>query len=103
MTDSTIADSSSLPGLAVRIRAEHEATAATLKDSIEHALQAGALLIEAKRQLESGWRPWLAEQCAFSEDTANRYMRFAKHYQRDRYYHEDLTVTETAAILVWGR
>jgi DNA-directed RNA polymerase subunit L len=50
----------SLDELAVRIRAEHEATVAAIKNGVEHAIVAGKLLLEAKAQLKHGrWSPWL--------------------------------------------
>jgi hypothetical protein len=44
--------SNSLTDLAARIRAEHEATAASLKRGAEDAMAAGKLLIDAKAQLK---------------------------------------------------
>jgi hypothetical protein len=71
--------SNSLTDLASRIRAEHEASAVAMKRSLEHAMAAGALLLEAKAQLKHGqWGPWLAEHCAMSDRTARLYMRLAK-------------------------
>src|SRR5437660_94580 len=72
--------SNSLAELAARIRAEHEATADSLKRSVEHAMAAGDLLLEAKAQLKHGqWLPWLSEHCAMSERTAQLYMQIAKN------------------------
>lgn len=48
------AGDNSLPDLAHRIRAEHEALAVALKDSVRHAIAAGELLIEAKAKLGHG-------------------------------------------------
>ena len=44
--------SNSLTDLAARIRTYHEATVAALKSGVEFAMNAGDLLIEAKRQLK---------------------------------------------------
>src|SRR5690348_11012067 len=72
--------SNSLTSLAARIRVEHEAMAIALKRGAEHAMNAGALLIEAKAQLKHGeWLPWLAEHCAIPERTARLYMRLARN------------------------
>ena len=72
--------SNSLTDLAARIRAEHEATADALKSSVEHAMAAGDLLIEAKAQVKHGqWLPWLTEHCAMSDRTARLYMQLARH------------------------
>jgi len=52
MTD--IERSNSLTDLAHRIKAEHEAIKASLRESVQHAFAAGQLLIEAKEQLKHG-------------------------------------------------
>jgi hypothetical protein len=68
----------SLTDLASRIRAEHDATAASLKRGAEHAMAAGQLLIAAKKQLKHGaWLPWLRDHCVMPERTARLYMRLA--------------------------
>jgi hypothetical protein len=100
-----LARSNSLVDLAARIKAEHEATAAALKDSVAHAMAAGDLLIEAKAQLAHGqWLPWLTEHCAISERTAQLYMRTAKHRTtieaRIRNGVADLSLNEATAMLV---
>jgi hypothetical protein len=70
----------SLTDLAHRIRAEHEATAASLKRGAEHAMAAGQLLIAAKKQLKHGaWLPWLRDHCAMPERTARLYMRLSSN------------------------
>jgi ABC-type uncharacterized transport system ATPase component len=75
--------SNSLTDLAARIRAEHEATIIALGHSIQHAMAAGDLLIEAKAQLKHGqWLPWLKEHCAVSDRTARLYMRLARRRSR---------------------
>ena len=74
------AGSNSLPELAARIRAEHEATGDALKSSVEHGIAAGELLIEAKAKVQHGqWLPWLRDNCEMSERTAQLYMRLAKN------------------------
>ena len=68
----------SLDDLATRIRTEHAAVSIALKQSLEHAMVAGDLLIEAKRQVSHGeWLPWLSDHCMISERTAQLYMRVA--------------------------
>jgi Protein of unknown function (DUF3102) len=94
-----------LVDLAARIRVEHEATATALKRSVEHAMAAGDLLIEAKAQLKHGqWLPWLTEHCALSERTAQLYMRTAKHRAtiegQIRNGVADLSLNEAAALLM---
>jgi N6-adenosine-specific RNA methylase IME4 len=72
--------SNSLTDLAARIRREHEAAAGRFKLALQHAMAAGALLIEAKAQLSHGqWLPWLRDYCRVPERTAQLYMRLAEH------------------------
>jgi DUF3102 family protein len=74
--------SNSLTDLAARIRAEHEATKASLKRGAEHAMGAGELLIDARKQVRHGeWLPWLRDHCAMPERTARLYMRLASNRQ----------------------
>ncbi len=49
-----IAQSNSLADLAARIRAEHKATDAALKSSVEHAMAVGDLLIGQRRGIRDG-------------------------------------------------
>jgi hypothetical protein len=71
--------SNSLPELAARIRAEHEAAGTAMKRGVEHAIAAGDLLIEAKSKLKHGqWLPWLTENCMMSGRTAQLYIRTAR-------------------------
>jgi hypothetical protein len=66
-----VAGDNSLPDLAARIKAEHEAVSTALKESVRHAIAAGELLIEAKDRLKHGeWLPWLKDHCTISERTA---------------------------------
>jgi hypothetical protein len=49
------------------------------RDRTTNMLHIGALLIEAKEQLDrGGWLPWLADNFSASEDTAERYMSTAR-------------------------
>jgi hypothetical protein len=98
--------SNSLADLAARIRAFHEAAAEGLRRSVENAMAAGDLLIEAKAQLKHGqWLPWLRDHCAMSERTAQLYMRCAKNRaaieeQAKSATVADLTLNEAAAVLM---
>jgi hypothetical protein len=61
-----------LADLATRIKAAHAAVGTALK----HALEAGNLLIEAKRLVRHGeWLSWVEEHCEISERTAQAYMQ----------------------------
>ena len=79
MTDVT--KSNSLTDLAARIRSSHEAVQFALKSAVEHAMNTGDMLREAKDQLRlhGQWQPWIREHCQFSERTARLYMRLAKN------------------------
>jgi hypothetical protein len=101
----SVEQSNYLPELAARIRAEHQATADALKSSVEHGIAAGELLIEAKAKVPHGqWLPWLKENCAMSERTAQLYMRLAKNRkeieEQIRNDVADLTMAEAAALLM---
>ncbi len=100
-----VASSNFLADLAGRIKIEHTAVSAALKDSVTHAIAAGELLIEAKAQLVHGqWLPWLRDHCTMSERTAQLYMRCAKNRGaiegQIRNGVADLSLNEAAAILM---
>jgi hypothetical protein len=106
MTDD-VSTSNSLVDLAARIKAEHEAVSAALKESVRHAIVAGELLIEAKGKLAHGqWLPWIQDHCTISERTAQLYMRVAKNRVeienqiRNDDCGFDLTLNEAAALLM---
>jgi hypothetical protein len=67
------------PGsLSDRINAEHRQLKDCLIRGAHHAVNAGALLWQAKRQCVHGrWLEWIAENCEFSERTAQLYMKLA--------------------------
>ena len=65
--------SNSLADLAARIKIEHTAVSVSLKQSVQHGIAAGALLLEAKAKLNKHgqWLPWLRDHCSMSERTAS--------------------------------
>jgi Protein of unknown function (DUF3102) len=73
--------SNSLADLAARIKAEHQTINTALKNIVRHAILAGELLIEAKKQFtkHGEWLPWLSKYCSLTERTAQRYMRVARN------------------------
>jgi DUF3102 family protein len=74
----TAVDSDRLPTLAAEIRVAHEAVLTAAQSAVERAIEAGKLLIEAKRSLDhSEWLPWLKE-AGISPRTAQKYMRLAQ-------------------------
>jgi hypothetical protein len=71
--------SNSLTDLAARIRSEHDAATGAMRRTLEHAMAAGDLLLEAKAQLKHGqWGPWLAEHCGVPYSTSALYMKLAR-------------------------
>ena len=51
----------------------------------EAVYEIGRCLLEAKAQLRHGeWLPWLRDEAAFSEASAQRYMRLAREYGESR-------------------
>jgi len=69
-----------LPDLSGRINEAHHACTEAMNAGLQHAIEAGKLLIEAKSQCGHGkWLPWLAERCPdISTRTAQLYMRVAR-------------------------
>jgi hypothetical protein len=101
-SDDDLCFSNSLTDLVHRIKAEHEAYGAAAKKGIEHAMAAGALLVEAKGQVKHGqWLPFL-RACGVSERTAQLHMRLARNREtiEDKYESvADLTLRSAAALL----
>jgi hypothetical protein len=106
-TDKSITDlsrSNSLVDLAAKIKAAHTAVDTALKQSLQHAMEAGKLLIQAKAEVPHGqWLPWLRDHCAISERTAQLYMRVANNREdielQIRNDVADLTLSQAAAVL----
>jgi Protein of unknown function (DUF3102) len=66
--------------LAKRINEEHRRCEGAVSAALEHAMNAGDLLSEAKAGLPHGaFGAWLAENFAGSDRTARAYMRVASH------------------------
>lgn len=71
--------SNRLPTLAAEIRKAHADVQEAAKTAAERAIDAGNALIEAKALCGHGeWLPWLRENCALAERTAQLYMKVAK-------------------------
>ncbi len=68
--------------ITTRINEEHSRAFSKARDALSHARNAGELLIEAKSLLKHGeWGNWLAENVAFTERTAQSYMRLARNWE----------------------
>ena len=80
MLDRTDYSAIALDNLAQRIDAEHHAVATALQSALAHAISAGEMLIEAKRQFgqHGQWLPWLKANCEVPARTATHYMALAR-------------------------
>jgi hypothetical protein len=69
-----------LPTLASEIRKAHASAGDFQRRSLEQAMKAGEMLLEAKALVGHGrWLPWLREHCQLAERTAQLYMKLAKN------------------------
>ncbi|SRR5579883_153170 len=65
--------------LAEHINDAHKRCSQALRDGLQHALEAGRLLLEAKEEVPHGqWIPWIETHCDFALRTAQAYMKIAK-------------------------
>jgi len=70
-----------LATLAEQINHHHAECESAMQAGLEHALEAGRLLVEAKGQCPHGaWGKWLADSFEASERTAQRYMMIATRW-----------------------
>jgi hypothetical protein len=69
-----------LPTLADRINAEHRAVQGAVKSALEHAMNAGSLLREARAECPYGtWQAWVDDNFDGSLRTAQIYMYLSRH------------------------
>jgi Protein of unknown function (DUF3102) len=71
-----------LDALAKEVSKHLQASAAAAQNFLEHAIAAGDALIRAKAQVKHGdWLKWLKllKSCDLSPNTAERYMKLARH------------------------
>lgn len=73
------AENSQLAPLAKKINDATNSAEASVRTSMDRALEAGALLTEAKKLVQHGeWENWLTANCDVAPRTAQAYMRLAK-------------------------
>jgi hypothetical protein len=97
---SPVEGSNYLVDIAARIKVEHQAVAASLKRSIDHAIAAGELLLEAKDQIPHGqWLPWLEQHCGVTPRAAQMYMRVATYRAAIELKYEDISHLTIAGAL----
>ena len=88
-------DHQSLDQLALQIKDSATTTTKAANNAAEGALITGALLIEAKKQLQHGeWETWVTTNCDVALRTAQAYMRLAKSLPQ-----LDATNTQRVALL----
>jgi hypothetical protein len=76
-------DNKTLVSLAEQINTEHGLFVEAARKSLEHALNCGVLLLQAKKSLKHGeYTAWIQDNCNFSERTARLYTYLATN--RDR-------------------
>lgn len=94
----------SLADLARDINAAHQEAEGACRASVQHALEAGRLLLEAKKRVgHGGWLPWLRENVQVAERTVQAYTRLAKRWSTVEAKAQrvaDLTFREALALLV---
>jgi hypothetical protein len=87
--------------LAKKINKELEKCTELSRPFFQHAIQVGALLIQAKESVGHGqFYPWLDQNCGLKKRQAQRYMKVAKH--RDQFENSNASsathLTLTAAL-----
>jgi hypothetical protein len=107
ITTTPLEGSNYLIDIAARIKAEHQAVAASLKKGVQYAIAAGELLLEAKEHIPHGqWLPWLEDRCGVTPRAAQMYMRVAKYRASIEIKYEDishLTIADALAALAKPR
>jgi hypothetical protein len=90
-----------LKEIVVQINDAHAEAARSLRASVEHAIRAGELLIEAKRQhgRHGTWNQWLHDNIEFSERLAQAYMRLARLPVEKRNAVADLPLREALSAI----
>ena len=70
-----------LPQLAIAIEAAHRAARRSAAETLDHVLEIGRLLLQAKAALDSDerWGNWVERHCPFGRRQAQRYVRAARN------------------------
>lgn len=92
--------------LVVAIRTEHEAASAAARSALEHALECGRLLAQARAQVPHGsWENYLTDTCGIAPRTGRLYLRLHAHRDRlgNRQRVAGLTVREAAKMVAEPR
>jgi hypothetical protein len=89
-------------GLTAAIRQEHEAASTAARSALQHALECGRLLAEAKQAIPHGsWEAYVKDACSIAPRTASLYLRLHRHRDRlpNRQRAADLSVRQAARLL----
>lgn len=74
--------SDKLADLAAKINDAHLACEASMNEGLQHAIEAGRRLLQAKRKCQYGtWLPWLAKEFNGSQRTARVYMQITNRWR----------------------
>jgi Protein of unknown function (DUF3102) len=89
--------------LAAAINTEYEAVCVSARKTLDHAFNAGELLLKAKDLVPRGfWGDWLHEHCDVSERSAQKYMQLARNraaFDPNAPSTADLTIDEAVKSL----
>lgn len=68
------------PVLAPQIKRAYQAAVGAARSAIEHAIECGKLVLEAKAQVgHSGWLAWIDADLSFGARQAQKYCRLVQH------------------------
>lgn len=84
------------------IRQEHAAVSAAAQSALQHALEAGRLLADARRNISHGsWESYVRDSCGIPPRTASLYLRLHRNRDRlpNRQHVADLSVRQAARLL----
>jgi hypothetical protein len=101
---STTATSSGLSPetLTAAIKHEHAAASRAAQSALQHALEAGRLLAEAKATIPHGsWESYVKDSCGIAPRTASLYQRLHRHRDRlpNRQHAAELSLRQAARLL----
>ncbi len=102
ITTAATATAMSAEQLTAAIRHEHEAASTAASAALQHALEAGRLLAEAKRKIPHGsWESFVKDSCGIAPRTASLYQRLHRHRDRlpNRQHVAELSVRQAARLL----
>ena len=88
--------------LTAAIRQEHAAASRAAQSALQHALEAGRLLAEAKATIPHGsWEAYVRDECGIAPRTASLYQRLHRHRDRlpIRQHVAELSLRQAARLL----